>query len=200
MRARITAAAALGLVFACGDDAANAPSPSPSDQDASRPATPEAGTTPTDDATADAPSAAPATLDHVDPAFGNRIGGADVTVFGSNLKTGAVAKIGDVACATTTLVSPSQLRCHTSRNAAGLYAVTVTNPGEAPVSLPNAFEVRGFVSVPSYAGGSVATFHVDATSGAPTATGTQTSASPDFGTPALGGRFYYVPNFDSATR
>ena len=86
------------------------------------------------------PSTAP-TLTTFSPALGSTAGGTDVTITGTNFKSGVIVRFGTVA-ATVTSVTATRVIARTPAQAAGLVTLTVLNTDGYGVQVPNAFTYR----------------------------------------------------------
>lgn len=84
---------------------------------------------------------APPTITSIAPVSGPLVGGTLITITGTNFVTGFSASVGGVACASTSFISATSVRCTTANlSTSGLKSVVVTNPDTQTVTLANAFQ------------------------------------------------------------
>lgn len=81
----------------------------------------------------------PPTVSSVAPAVGSIVGGLEVTVSGSNFRSGMTASFGATAGNNPTVVSPSSLTVETPAASAGTVDVVVRNPDAQTATLPAGF-------------------------------------------------------------
>ena len=90
----------------------------------------------------DGPAPQTPVIGTITPAAGYERGGETVTITGANFTGATVVLFGATPAAAVSVLSPTVLRVLTPPGAAGLVAVTVSNPGAAPAVQADAFDVR----------------------------------------------------------
>ena len=84
---------------------------------------------------------APPTITSISPTSGAVAGGTVITITGTNFVSGFSATVGGVACASTTFLSATSVRCTTANlTTAGLKSLVVTNPDTQAATLTNGFQ------------------------------------------------------------
>ena len=90
---------------------------------------------------------AASTVTGIAPVSGPLAGGTNVTIAGTDFLGGAIVDIGGNACAAVVVVSPLQITCTTAARAAGVVAVTVTNPDTQTGTLNASFTYQAAPTV-----------------------------------------------------
>lgn len=67
------------------------------------------------------------------------LGGAALTIYGTNFRAGTTVKIGAASATSVVVVSATEITCTAPPNAAGVYDVTVTGPDNETATLTAAF-------------------------------------------------------------
>jgi hypothetical protein len=91
----------------------------------------------------------PPTISSLSPSYGPPAGGTSVTFTGLNFQSGAIARINNVNCASTTFNSTTSLTCITPAGVTGNYTVSVFNPDFQEGTLPSGWTYTGTPSITS---------------------------------------------------
>ena len=81
----------------------------------------------------------PATLSSIAPVSGSATGSDSVTISGTNFLPGAAVTLGGSSTTGVVVASPTTITALTPAHAAGVVDLVVTNPSNAPATLPAAF-------------------------------------------------------------
>ncbi|MBI3534974.1 MAG: IPT/TIG domain-containing protein, partial [Deltaproteobacteria bacterium] len=76
------------------------------------------------------------------PWSGTTPGGTTLTITGNNFFQGLTVKIGTTNCTETKYINQTKALCTTPAKAAGVYDVTITNPGGTAVTTKNAYSYQ----------------------------------------------------------
>jgi len=97
------------------------------------------------------PGLIPPSITTISPNQGPLVGGTNVTINGSGFKPGAIVKMGDTACVSTTFFSTSRLICMTPAHSISVVDVTVLNTDMLSFTIVDGFSFTSNVSgVPGF--------------------------------------------------
>lgn len=91
----------------------------------------------------------PPSITSLSPSYGPPAGGTSVTFIGLNFQPGAIARINNVNCTSTTFNSTTSLTCITPAGVTGNYSVSVRNPDFQEGTLPSGWTYTGTPSIGS---------------------------------------------------